>query len=112
MDKKLRRKFSESYLRDDGCFLARMIGIHTGGMAITDRLDTMCISYKLKECGSLDNAQDVESIASDPNTRLSLRTFRRQTNISYITPKICIHAITLFLWVMKLLASLCGTVQT
>ena len=83
MDKKLSRRFAESYLRDDGCFVARMIGIHAGDMAITDLLDTMWINYRLKECGILDNAQDVESLASDPNTRRSPRTCRRQTDKTY-----------------------------
>ena len=38
-----------------------MIDNHAGDMAISDLLDTMWLNYKLKECGILDNAQDVGS---------------------------------------------------
>lgn len=48
-DKKLCRRFAESYLRDDGCFVARMIGTNSTDMVITDLLDAMWVNYRLRE---------------------------------------------------------------
>lgn len=48
-DKKLCRRFAESYLRDDGCFVARMIGTNSTDMVITDLLDAMWVNYRMRE---------------------------------------------------------------
>lgn len=48
-DKKLCRRFAENYLRDDGCFVARMIGMNATDMVITDLLDCMWRNYRLRE---------------------------------------------------------------
>ena len=35
--------------RDDGCFVARMIGMNSTDMVITDLLDCMWVNYRLRE---------------------------------------------------------------
>ena len=48
-DKNLCRKFAESYLRDDGCFVARMIGTNSNDMVLTDLLDALWVNYRIQE---------------------------------------------------------------
>ncbi|KAK3600960.1 hypothetical protein CHS0354_004169 [Potamilus streckersoni] len=45
-DKKLARKFAEEYLRDDGCFVVRLVGINSTDLVITDLLEELWAQFK------------------------------------------------------------------
>ncbi|KAK3600963.1 hypothetical protein CHS0354_004172 [Potamilus streckersoni] len=45
-DKKLARRFAEEYLRDDGCFVLRMVGINSTDLVITDLLEELFSQFK------------------------------------------------------------------
>ncbi|XP_060566814.1 innexin unc-9-like, partial [Ruditapes philippinarum] len=47
-DKQLCRQFADNYLRDDGCFVARMIAINTTDLVTADLLDCMFDKYRQK----------------------------------------------------------------
>lgn len=49
VDRKLCRRFAENYLRDDGCFVARIIGMNSNDMVLTDLLKAMWINFKIRE---------------------------------------------------------------
>ena len=74
-DKKLCRRFAESYLRDDGCFVARMIGTNSTDMVITDLLDAMWVNYRLREepKGPEYTPEDEESKANTHSPLLNYR---------------------------------------
>ena len=78
-DKKLCRKFAESYLKDDGCFVARMVGTNAGEMVVTDLLDAMWVNYRVKESGIPDRTSDDEvTVLSDTDKHRSPRNFKRR----------------------------------
>ncbi|XP_052236290.1 innexin unc-9-like [Dreissena polymorpha] len=45
-DKKLSRRFANEYLRDDGCFLLRMVGKNSTDIILSDLLRLLWIMYK------------------------------------------------------------------
>ncbi|KAL3854759.1 hypothetical protein ACJMK2_014008 [Sinanodonta woodiana] len=45
-DKKLARRFAEEYLRDDGCFVLRMVGINSTDLVISDLLEELFAQFK------------------------------------------------------------------
>ncbi|XP_060566815.1 uncharacterized protein LOC132725654 [Ruditapes philippinarum] len=75
-DKKLCHRFAEQYLRDDGCFVARMIGMNSTDMVITDLLDCMWRNYRLREEPRPEYPEDEESKLIDKEKDTSPLDFR------------------------------------
>ncbi|XP_045181888.2 innexin unc-9-like isoform X2 [Mercenaria mercenaria] len=48
-DKQLCKKFAEKYLRDDGCFVARMVGMNSTDMVIMDMFSDLFAEYKERQ---------------------------------------------------------------
>ncbi|XP_045180930.2 innexin unc-9-like [Mercenaria mercenaria] len=48
-DKLMCKKFAEKYLRDDGCFVARMISINSSDMVVTEMLNDMFQQFRQAE---------------------------------------------------------------
>ncbi|KAL4217045.1 hypothetical protein ACF0H5_023501 [Mactra antiquata] len=47
-DKVLCKSFADDYLRDDGCFVLRMIGMNTSDLVTADLLDCLFVHYRMK----------------------------------------------------------------
>lgn len=48
-EKELCKKFAEKYLRDDGCFVARMVGMNSTDMVVMDMLTDAFTDYKERQ---------------------------------------------------------------
>lgn len=74
-DKILCKKFAEKYLRNDGCFVARMIAMNSSDIMVTDLMSELFQRYKNK-------AEFSGEMANNISTEQSLETAARNNLLS------------------------------
>jgi len=57
-DKKLSRRFANDYLRDDGCFLLRMVGKNSTDIILSDLMKILWVMFKHRPFNNRSSAYD------------------------------------------------------